>query len=683
MVFQPLRTPAGLHILYDQDFFEGPGPVLALADMSSSDKSVYCGVTCDLFLSSRCLFEAEKGIFSSLEKTLFEKWLLLSNSTKIQNAYPLMYRADRYTPYFKRVFQNKISRLIRSEGQMDRELEPLNATSVDHFAQARQNGSSAGFSSFVVVPQRFVDFTTFTQCLPATTRASPYPGMVALREEVQRQNSAFSSNSTGLYATIQTTLSQAWQQSFVKQAETFNAELDALPLIGRYFSEDNLQTVIAVDQARHRIFYKKCEGETFNDLRLQYHLRCGSLDKQPKEDPGTFERLLIEIELQRAKDVATAYNKSFIPSDLPTRCAQQGIHRFFNKRLELYSRFRALYGDQKPDLLRQISPGPMHFAEFLDLPWIINGERFGSLRHYLDLGREALDPVIVDGISSLPLAFGLGDGHGGNLMVSPGRPLSDLLYIDYEVAGTHTPFLDLAKPLYMDGFFEAAYADLMHGDLSNHNDHNKTRLHWKVEEDSVVINYALDLLPLSKALAIIKLEYTLVPAFEMLNLYDPSKAALAEKTLAFALFSCALLTRDYSKAPNVFFLNVALGIRLVNSMTQVFDEAFAWRNWPGQSPEEQGYLSHNGETQSQEMIVWGRNYSGISPALVEDMNVLYVHESLDFETVFLKRETETMALHKLLSGEDQNAGDLGRRIDSARKAALKVNLLDAHADYVN
>ena len=37
-----------------------------------------------------------------------------------------------------------------------------------------------------------------------------------------------------------------------------------------------------------------------------------------------------------------------------------------------------------------------------------------------------------------------------------------LLYVDYEVTGYHTPFLDLAKPIYMDGFFNAAYADLMY-----------------------------------------------------------------------------------------------------------------------------------------------------------------------------------------------------------------------------
>ena len=606
-IFQPTRIATGLHILYDQDFFIGSAPVLKLADMTSMGKSVYCGVTSDLFLSSRTLFEAVSGILSSLENALLQKWLLLSDTTNAQNLYPFMYRSDRYTPYFSGIFQSKMSRLIRNMDLLSIEDRKSSPKSVDYFVKAQQSSYPAGPRGCVVIPRRLIYSATSIQSFPAATSTKPYPGVVASREYVQRPTSVFSSNSTGLDVTIQTNLSRAWQQAFVKQAETFHAELAALPLIGQYVSNHNLQTVIAVDHARRRIFYKRYEGKTFNSLRLQHHLRFNYLCQTPKDDPSSIDKLLLVIELRRAQDVSTAYSKSFAPSNVPASCAQQSIHRFFHERLQSCSRFRAFYGDHKTKFLQELSPQPIDFAKLLDLSWIINGKRFGSLRHYLRLATDVLDPVMADGISSLPFAFGLGDGHGGNLMVSPDCSPSEVLYIDYEVTGIHTPFLDLAKPLYMDGFFEVAYADLLYGDLSNHNDDNEICLQWKVEGDSVVVDYALNLRPLSQALAVVKLERTLVPAFEMLNRSNPSKSDLAENTLACALFSCALLTRDYSKVPNVFIINMALGIRLISSMRQVFNEVFGWRNWPQQPSERQGSRLHHRKTQSQELVIWREN----------------------------------------------------------------------------
>ena len=40
---------------------------------------------------------------------------------------------------------------------------------------------------------------------------------------------------------------------------------------------------------------------------------------------------------------------------------------------------------------------------------------------------------------------------------------------------------------------------------------------------------------------------------------------LAEETLAYGLFACALLT-NYSLKPDVFFLNLAVGVRLATEM---------------------------------------------------------------------------------------------------------------------
>jgi len=101
----------------------------------------------------------------------------------------------------------------------------------------------------------------------------------------------------------------------------------------------------------------------------------------------------------------------------------------------------------------------MNLETFLDSPLVINGQSHQSLRHHLNRASQVLDPEKVRGLSSLPIAFGFGDGHGGNVMVSSASSPPSMLYVDYEVAGHHTPFLDLAKPIYQDGFFNTSYAN--------------------------------------------------------------------------------------------------------------------------------------------------------------------------------------------------------------------------------
>ena len=78
------------------------------------------------------------------------------------------------------------------------------------------------------------------------------------------------------------------------------------------------------------------------------------------------------------------------------------------------------------------------------------------------ISRDATRPLHPTATSACPSVFGLGDAHGANIMVSEkDGPESrrELLYIDYEVAGYHSVMLDLAKPLYLDVFFDVLYAD--------------------------------------------------------------------------------------------------------------------------------------------------------------------------------------------------------------------------------
>lgn len=228
----------------------------------------------------------------------------------------------------------------------------------------------------------------------------------------------------------------------------------------------------------------------------------------------------------------------------------------------------------------------MHaFGEVFDVPISINGEDYGTLQHHLEQAFHLLDPHVQTEIQSPPCAFGFGDGHEENVMVSLDDSLPSLLYVDYEVTGYHTPFLDLAKPIYLDCFFNAMYADLLCEYIPRKNDNGKIWVDWSwtIEKDRLCINYGFTLEPLWTAPANVKFEYILRPVLEMLEELAPSQRDTAEEILACGLFCCALLTRNHSTWSDVFYLNLALGIRLATEMKDVFSECFGWNNWPPSS----------------------------------------------------------------------------------------------------
>lgn len=99
------------------------------------------------------------------------------------------------------------------------------------------------------------------------------------------------------------------------------------------------------------------------------------------------------------------------------------------------------------------------------IPFAINGVSH-PLRYYLDRAEAILDPYMPGGVKDLPVAFGLGDGHGGNLMVA--YDLSpDILYVDYNISGVHYPLFDMVNSIHNDGFFHVLYEDLLCADATS------------------------------------------------------------------------------------------------------------------------------------------------------------------------------------------------------------------------
>ncbi|GJC88090.1 hypothetical protein ColLi_10928 [Colletotrichum liriopes] len=252
----------------------------------------------------------------------------------------------------------------------------------------------------------------------------------------------------------------------------------------------------------------------------------------------------------------------------------QKIHRYFSGRLQSDSRFLAFYSDT----ISTICGDPNISApDFVKIPLVINGTQHPPLGSFFDQARKYLNPREPGGLRDLPAAFGLGDGHGGNVMGTPGGQSTDIMHIDYEVSGTHCPFLDMAKAMYNDGFFNAFYGDLLSDNLSSKPNASGITVAWSFSPEVIRVDYEADVGDVGKVIAVTKLEYILVPLLQLVaEKHDSSKVDLAEKVLGHALLACALLTRNFSKRPDLLFLNLALGVRLAADMRRVFAETFGW-----------------------------------------------------------------------------------------------------------
>lgn len=112
----------------------------------------------------------------------------------------------------------------------------------------------------------------------------------------------------------------------------------------------------------------------------------------------------------------------------------------------------------------------------------------------------------------------------------------ELLYIDYEVAGYHSVMLDVAKPLYLDIFFEMLYADHIH---------EASPIEYTLSNGIIEITTGACADRVGREIANIKKRFLIEPIFQ---LSKDMGCDLEEHVpqLAHALFACACLTRNFS-----------------------------------------------------------------------------------------------------------------------------------------
>ena len=286
------------------------------------------------------------------------------------------------------------------------------------------------------------------------------------------------------------------------------------------------------------LLYPFFEGMTESELRLSYH--------QSGRSNWDIAETVLYV---KAEDMFRVYKKCLYSNMYRSETAGQPIHRFFHSRLVQNARFREFYGDSF-----DIGGKTLPMVEFLGIPWKVNGVIYPSLGELFCAANDVVCPSSRQSISC-PVVFGLGDAHGANIMIANCVSLNgarEILYVDYEAAGSHPIMLDLAKTLYNDVFFDTLYRDILPYSA-------KTKC--ELDGGYIDVRFTPFVDDITQAIFDFKRRYLLQPLFDLVL----SLGGDLEKNvplLSAALLLCATLTRNYSKYPDVFFRSVATGIVL-------------------------------------------------------------------------------------------------------------------------
>lgn len=499
---------------------------------------------------------------------------------------------------------------------------------------------------------------------------------------MQRAHSPFSANSESYYAQGVTLGSGERLDVFIKSGLGVDHEASLLRILRQHFPHEMLQRQLAYDMPRGKIIYHRFPGRTCSELILDL---MNNIDGNER---GTFE-MLLNAELTKAEAVVSAQLETIRESkDLPDDL-EQAIHRFYFDRLHGNTRLRQVYeGMRVPDFLKGEGGKILTLHKFMSMKIIINGTECTSLEEQCRHAEGILDPHgKILGQSSV--ALGLGDSHGGNVMINSSDSGAPLL-IDYEVAGFHNPFLDPAKSLYNDGFFSALYRDLLRTD-----ENTERPVDWQILDSEIHIHFRMQLSLLECALGSVKLEYNLGPLLEHLKKQPTMGQENWDVILGAALFACALLTRDFSAQSEAFFLNCAFAVVLMNELRESLRTLFNWSDESMRSHTRTHEKTHSGTSDSNTQQCSLSQNTSLDVRDIEvtrSMRAMLRHR-LETDMVFLKKSREDVGASSVISWfswaglgqttgeyfEGKEGGNAGRFLDHLCRACPRM-LRQLHAD---
>lgn len=589
LVHQPRRAVGGLSILQDRDIF-------LLKDTSTTTKSLQyavLGVTCDLLLTSVLLFHTSSHRFLDPPRSrLLVKWLgqdPLLNPDALDEAIKSIYKSETYYPTLRKNLENEMHRLIclgagvSQKSDSDSEANDDSETSIQIsgtlLVLGEHNDIQGPYNRFLFeTPPTFIQSNGNTPLIPVVTNTPDLGSgefeFTSNKNEELVISSPFSSNSQSYFTKIRTKGGTEWTNAFVKvsSAASIKWERNMLPVLSTRISPGMLQNLLVYNADVNSLVMTRLPGKTLNDFRLEYAMtrNCEDLSfKSSRDALGWF----VDIEIRRAYECRLLYYVSEDLADAPEGL-DSPIHKFYYDRLHNDVKFTKHYYPTTPGFS---GDSAVQFGDFIALPWRIDGVEYPPLQESFRKAEQILDPH-GQILPKLWACLGLGDGHGGNVIISPKKQDSAICFIDYEAAGHHSPFLDLAKPLYLDGFFSVMYHDI----ISKSSDPNSERVPvaWRIDDGKVCIDLDAPLSDLDKVICFTKLEYTLKPLLEYTAWNLEEQIESAGNVLSAALLCCALLTRDFSRHPDSFFLNCAVGILLYNDLQGSLKRFCGWDNWP-------------------------------------------------------------------------------------------------------
>jgi len=225
---------------------------------------------------------------------------------------------------------------------------------------------------------------------------------------------------------------------------------------------------------------------------------------------------------------------------------QAPVHQLFSHRLT-GGRYQQFYQGAAIALPGQT----LAFEDLANKRWVINGIPFcHTLGELIRMAIQTLDPS-----QNTPAIVGHGDAHNGNVFWDQAR--GQVIYFDPAFAGRHSPFLDLAKPLFHNVFatwmyFPQAIAQTLTIDLT-------------VEDNWLVVNHDFVPSPLRLEFLHSKLERVLHPLLQEIHARNLWVEGWRE-ILKLALFCCPFLTMNLGDRgrfpPTITLLGLALAVEM-------------------------------------------------------------------------------------------------------------------------
>lgn len=456
--------------------------LLTDADIFEIDAGFSLGVVTDLLLSGRLVYDPEDiDFFDCLQKLAIKVFSYYNrrSCTREDDWWKIFYRSDRFSLGFIK------DGLIRYHENIfdERKRQLTGFWSI---------GGGVRGKKFYVKNRTVKSLDSNSFCFERMETS----GMFAANSEYGR---AMKGDGISLY------------YKKLSDGNRFLAELNGQVQLSKYY--DKIQRPVGCDRKNLVLFYDWSDY----DLLSKKWINISTLGDESDQ--------LLELELQKNMNLLNGYLASRRGS--LGRRTKSSLGNIYLERLN--SRFLSFYGNKSVSVGAKQIP----LTDLFGLGLKINGVVYPSVEEIVSRSKA----VFMDkGLTEGSLVYGLGDSHGGNVMVN--SDLSDYFFIDYEFSGYHSPFIDIAKPLYNDCFFDFLYAPIVKPEFD---------LQVKKLGDYLMVNLDYRLSDFRRMLLKLKVEKLLAPMVEKFP--DPNWRLL----LGSALFCCGFLTKDLSSYDDRYF----------------------------------------------------------------------------------------------------------------------------------